>query len=439
MPQFTPVHQPEFMREPNAPVPPVSAAQATPTGAGQGNGPGPPTLTQPSFNGGGQGSGPTGRVRGFLYKHRKRLTIGALIAVLVLNLGLSAWLFHRIDRYSALSAVGLKQSGSSNTFNGDDTLFINTKNKSVGVGPGLSSPEGLQVGSTVTDKARGAANVREGLLSGQPAILLEDKSAQQWEISINGAALQFAQPGAAYAQIDKTGITSQADLKVLGNTTLGDASSDTVTLQAGSIAIPNNLNIGNNALFVDAAHGAVAIGATSASGYKLYVSGSARITSSLQVDSQIILALQSAKTPSITFAGNTNTGIYSAGANSTSVSAGGTETLRVSPGTVSTLNGANLSITGFTQAGGDGNNPSWKIARYTGTLDGSGTGVVAHGISNAPSRVIMAMGWYEGTGGQAKALSVDLIDGTNMQVSGGVPGNVPFRAMIMYTSDTAGW
>jgi hypothetical protein len=240
--------------------------------------------------------------------------------------------------------------------------------------------------------------------------------------------LQLGQPGTAYVQLDKNGFTS------LGNTTIGSSAGNTLTIQASSLSAPNNLNIGNNALFIDTAHGDIAIGASSASGYKLLVAGNLKANGSIQSGGQFIGVAGSAAQPAITFA-SSNSGIFSPGGTTTSVSTGGTETLRVQSGAVLTLNDANLDVSGFLQAGS--NNPSWKITRYTGTLDGSGTGIVAHGIANASARVIMAMAWYQ-NGGSAKALSVDYIDGTNMQVGGGVPGSA-WRGAIVYTVDAAGW
>jgi len=367
------------------------------------------------------------RAKKYASSHRLQIIIIVLLVLLVGNMAVSAILFRRINNYSALSAIGFKKiAASSSTFNGDNTLYINTKNRGVGVG--AAAPEGLQVESGITSTARGSANVRAGLLNGEPAVLLEDTNAVQWELGISTTSLQLGQPGTAYIQLDKNGFTS------LGNTIIGSSASNTLTIQASSLSAPNNLNIGNNALFIDTAHGAIAIGANSASGYKLLVAGNLKANGSIQSGGQFIGVAGSATQPAITF-GTNGSGIFSPGGSTTSVSAGGTETLRVQSGAVLTLNGANLDISGFLQAGS--NDPSWKIARYTGTLDGSGTAVMAHGISNASSRVIMAMAWYDNSG-SAKALSVDYIDSTNMEVGGGVPGSA-WRGAIMYTVDTAGW
>jgi hypothetical protein len=56
--------------------------------------------------------------------------------------------------------------------------------------------------------------------------------------------------------------TLASNLVVNGNTILGDASGDTLTFNASTLSIPNNLNIDSNTLFVDAANNRVGIGTT---------------------------------------------------------------------------------------------------------------------------------------------------------------------------------
>ena len=48
-----------------------------------------------------------------------------------------------------------------------------------------------------------------------------------------------------------------------GNVVLGDASSDTITINAATASIPNNLNIDSNTLFIDAANNRIGIGTNS--------------------------------------------------------------------------------------------------------------------------------------------------------------------------------
>jgi len=59
-----------------------------------------------------------------------------------------------------------------------------------------------------------------------------------------------------------SGGTITGNLTVQGNTTLGDASSDTLTFNASTLSIPNNLNIDSGTLYIDAANNRVGIGTT---------------------------------------------------------------------------------------------------------------------------------------------------------------------------------
>jgi hypothetical protein len=61
-------------------------------------------------------------------------------------------------------------------------------------------------------------------------------------------------------------------LTVAGNTTLGDAAGDALTVNANTMAIPNNLNIDSNTLFINASTNRVGLGTNNPS-YKLVVDG----------------------------------------------------------------------------------------------------------------------------------------------------------------------
>jgi hypothetical protein len=59
-----------------------------------------------------------------------------------------------------------------------------------------------------------------------------------------------------------TGGVTIGALSTTGNTTLGDASGDLLTLTGTAISIPNNLNIDSNTLYVDATNNRVGVGKT---------------------------------------------------------------------------------------------------------------------------------------------------------------------------------
>jgi formylmethanofuran dehydrogenase subunit C len=60
-----------------------------------------------------------------------------------------------------------------------------------------------------------------------------------------------------------------ADLSVTGNTTLGDASGDTVTINASTATIPNGLNVSSNLLVLDKTNARVGVGVVPASTFQV--------------------------------------------------------------------------------------------------------------------------------------------------------------------------
>ncbi len=68
--------------------------------------------------------------------------------------------------------------------------------------------------------------------------------------------------------------TFTGTLQVNGNTTLGDAAGDTLTLNGTAVSTPNNLNIDSNTLYVDAANNRIGVGTTTPDG-SLHIQGQA--------------------------------------------------------------------------------------------------------------------------------------------------------------------
>ncbi len=94
--------------------------------------------------------------------------------------------------------------------------------------------------------------------------------------------------------IDNTSIGATAansgaftTLSSSGNTTIGDASLDSLTVNASTVSIPNNLNFDSNTLFIDSSGNNVGIGNASP-GAKLDVSGSAKVSGNLTVDTNTL-------------------------------------------------------------------------------------------------------------------------------------------------------
>ncbi|MBI2591282.1 MAG: hypothetical protein HYW34_01225, partial [Candidatus Brennerbacteria bacterium] len=68
-----------------------------------------------------------------------------------------------------------------------------------------------------------------------------------------------------------------ASLLVTGNTALGDASADTLTINGAAVSVPNNLNFDSNTFYIDAANDRIGIG-TSTPSTKLAVVGNISVS-----------------------------------------------------------------------------------------------------------------------------------------------------------------
>lgn len=82
-------------------------------------------------------------------------------------------------------------------------------------------------------------------------------------------------------------LTANGDLDVLGNTTLGDASGDTLTFNASTLSIPNNLNIDSDTLYVDASTNRVGVGITTPNREMEIKDNSSTTTVPLRVTNQL--------------------------------------------------------------------------------------------------------------------------------------------------------
>ena len=330
------------------------------------------------------------------------------------------------------------------------TLLIDSNKHSVGVVTG-ADPDGLEVQATVSATPQGSANIRMGLIKGtDPSILFEDNQKNSWQVLAAAGSFQIIQGTQTRAKLDDKALSLTnalnvgSDATVTGNTTLngsttiGKDGNSLLTIQGTKVSIPNNLNFASNTFVIEGSKGNVAVGAASASGYKLLVAGTIKSTSNIYADGQVLAGAGSAKAPSFAFNNNTNTGIYEAALNVVGVSAAGAQVLQVQPGVVFTVNGANIEADGYLRAGRGGSNPYFQIARFTGTLDGSGNATVSDGLPTGYNRVLSIQAFYRGNSNEALPLNVDFVNSGNFQISGGIPGR-QFRAAMIYSSDGAGW
>ena len=98
-------------------------------------------------------------------------------------------------------------------------------------------------------------------------------------------------------------ITGNSDLTIDGNTTLGNASGDTLTINGTAVSIPNSLNFDTNTLFVDAGNNRVGIGNINPL-ESLDVTGNATVSGNLTLSGGL-RNIQGTANQSITLGGNT--------------------------------------------------------------------------------------------------------------------------------------
>lgn len=323
------------------------------------------------------------------------------------------------------------------------TLLIDSNKKTVGIKTG-TEPDGLEVSATVTAANQGTANVRVGLIKGSdPSIIFEDGKANSWQLLGANGTFEVFQGTDSRFKIDANGVTASgkinADggLSTKGDTTLGDNSSNTLTIQGSRIATPNSLSLDDNTLFINASANTVAVGMAATNAFKLQVAGTFKSNGSIFTDGQVLAAAGSARGPSFAFSGNTTSGVFQPSINTVGISAGGAEVLRVQSGAVIAI-GANLEADGFLRAGRGGSNPAFQVTRYIGTLDGSGMAIISTGIGTLYAKALSVEAFYRGNSNEAVNMNVDYVNGSTIQVSGGIPGR-QFRVSLIYSQDNAGW
>jgi hypothetical protein len=88
-------------------------------------------------------------------------------------------------------------------------------------------------------------------------------------------------PGNFLIDVNGTGrfttLTLSEDLFVEGNTTIGNEDTDTFTVNANSLSIPNNLNIDSNTFFIDSTNNKIGIGTNTPGNFLIDINGTGRI------------------------------------------------------------------------------------------------------------------------------------------------------------------
>lgn len=156
-----------------------------------------------------------------------------------------------------------------------------------------------------------------------------------------------------------TGTTTLSSVSLTGNTTLGDASGDTLTINGIAISTPNGLNFDTNTFVIDASNNRVGIAKASPT-TALDVTGTVTATAfagALTGNVTGNLTGNVSGTLTGTIASSTTGTTQTAGDNSTKVATTAyvkTATDNLGLGTISTQNSNNVSITGGTITGSYG-------------------------------------------------------------------------------------
>ena len=79
-----------------------------------------------------------------------------------------------------------------------------------------------------------------------------------------------------------------------------------------------------------------------------------------------------------------------------------------------------------------------KTKRITSTLNGSGNITIAHGISGAQQKVLLAQAYYRGSSGEMAPLQITAIDGVNVIATGGI-ASAACRITLFYSETQQGW
>lgn len=74
---------------------------------------------------------------------------------------------------------------------------------------------------------------------------------------------------------------------------------------------------------------------------------------------------------------------------------------------------------------------------FTGTLDGSGNAIIAHGINNATSDSLSVRAFYKGVSGESLPGTINYIDNTNVSISGTASRN--YRCVVFYVQQNIAW
>lgn len=134
-------------------------------------------------------------------------------------------------------------AANNTTVTGTEIMRMNSN----GLGISTTNPNGLQVNIAVSETARSADNVRMGIVSGVPTIVLEDNGSTQTVIKNVAGITSIGKPGTPQMSIDTaTGIiTTVASMAVVGTVQM-DVLRLNQTPTLGAVVLTHYVNVNMN-------------------------------------------------------------------------------------------------------------------------------------------------------------------------------------------------
>lgn len=169
---------------------------------------------------------------------------------------------------STTISIGASQTSGAitlgNSSSGTSTLTLGSGGATVITAGGTMAITGSSISLTGATSVTGILNV-SGLttLAGNLGVNGGSITTSATTVNlVNGTATTINFGGAATTVLigSTTGTTTvQNSLSVMGSATIGDASGDTVTINASTVSVPNSLNFDSNTLYIDATNNRIGI------------------------------------------------------------------------------------------------------------------------------------------------------------------------------------
>lgn len=178
------------------------------------------------------------------------------------NFGVGRVLVSQTASSSTLGLVRIPTGGGINVLNGDISLLEPTASTLGGIKFDANNGLALTSGTLSVVRSDSVSTTDSNTLASSTAVKAAYDAAIAAQATANGATTTA---NAALPQAGGTitgSLTINTDLSINGTTTIGNASADTVTLNAKAISIPNGLNFDSNTLAIDSTNNRVGIGTT---------------------------------------------------------------------------------------------------------------------------------------------------------------------------------